>query len=209
MKIGEFKTIISCLGKELGWSCPVVLLKCLIGKKKIFSQTRWVNETGVEAAFARRLSISAAIYKELVRRLGKDKAFEVMRSMLVPIGTREQLDNLNKWGVLQKNGMSRLLAFYDGMGKGGVGQFVERTITEKSADVLSFQVRNCFFDRFYQETGTPELTQLFCEVDIEFFSQAFPDFKFHRGDSLENTVAYGKDYCVFTFEKKPRISSDE
>jgi hypothetical protein len=55
---------------------------------------------------------------------------------------------------------------------------------------------------YVEETGTPELTQLFCEVDIEFFSQAFPEFKFHRGDSVENTVAYGKDHCDFIFEKK-------
>ncbi len=48
----------------------------------------------------------------------------------------------------------------------------------------------------------PELTRLFCEVDTEFFAEAFPEFRFHRGDSLENTVAYGKDHCVFIFERR-------
>ena len=98
--------------------------------------------------------------------------------------------------------MGKLQAFYDAMGKGSVGQFVQRTVTEKNDRVLRFEVRNYFFNRFYQEIGTPELTQLFCEVDIEFFSRAFPEFKFHRGGSLENTVAYGKDHCDFVFEKK-------
>jgi hypothetical protein len=126
-----------------------------------------------------------------------------MREILVPIGTKEQLDNLDKWDVSQKSGMEKLLAFYDAMGKGGIGQFVQRTITEKNDNTLSFQVRNCFFNRFYEEVGTPELTQLFCEVDIEFYSKAFPEFNFHRGNSLENTVAYGKDHCIFICDKKP------
>ena len=203
MKIGEFKTIKYCLNRELGWSWPTFLIRCLVARRKIFSRTHWVNETGIEARFAKRLSISAAIYQELVKISGQDKAFEVMREILVPIGTREQLDNLDKWGVSRKAGMKKLLAFYDAMGKNGVGQFVQRTVTREDDNTLSFQVTGCFFNRFYQETGTPELTRLFCEVDIEFFSRAFPDFKFYRGDSLENTVAYGKDHCVFIFEKNP------
>ena len=202
MKVREFSKISSCLRRELGWSWPFFLVKCLLDEKKIFNQTRWAGETGVEAAFARRLSISAAVFKRLAGRFGKDKTLEVMRKILVPIGIEEQLGNLDIWGVSGKNGMDKLLTFYDGMGKGGVGQFVQRTIIDKSDSVLHFQARNCFFDRFYRDAGTPELTQLFCEVDIEFFTRAFPDFRFYRGDSLENTVAYGREYCTFIFEKK-------
>ena len=181
------------------------LIRCLVAKREVFNQTHWVNEASIESKFAKRLSISATIYQKLVKIFGKGKAFEIMRKILVPIGTKEQLDNLDKWGVSQKTGMEKLLAFYDAMGKSGIGQFVQRTITKKDDNTLSFQVTNCFFNRFYQETGTPELTKLFCEVDIEFFSQAFPDFEFYRGDSLENTVAYGKDYCVFIFERKAPV----
>jgi hypothetical protein len=202
MKFSEINIIKRVLEEELGLSWLPLLVKCQIKKGRIFKQTHWANETSIESAFAKRLSISTATYRELLKRFGRDKAFGIMRKILVPIGTEEQLGNLDKWGVLQKSGMEKLLAFYDATGRGGVGQFVQRTITEKNDKTLSFQVRNCFFNRFYEETGTPELTQLFCEVDIEFFSQAFPEFEFHRGDSLENTVAYGKDHCDFIFEKK-------
>jgi len=201
MRFSEMSIIKRVLQKELGWSWPVFLIKCLIEKRRIYNQTHWAKETGVESEFAKRISLSTAVYQGLARRVGKDKAFKIMRGIIVPIGTREQLDNLDKWGVAQKNGMEKLLAFYDAMGKGGIGQLVQRTITQKNDSAFSYQVRNCFFNRFYQEAGTPELTQLFCEVDIEFFSRAFPQFKFHRGDSLENTVAYGKDHCYFIFEK--------
>ena len=183
------------------------LLRCLVAKREVFSQTHWVNEASIESKFAKRLSISVSIYQQLMKIFGKGKAFEIMREILVPIGTKEQLENLDKWGVSQKIGMKKLLAFYDAVGKNGVGQFVKRTITKKDDNMLNFHVNNCFFYRFYQETGTPELTKLFCEVDIEFFSQAFPDFKFHRGGSPENTVAYGKDHCVFIFEKNPHMGN--
>ena len=78
----------------------------------------------------------------------------------------------------------------------------EKTDIKQDDNILHYEVRNCIFARFYKETGTPELTQLFCEVDKEFFPKAFPGIKFHRGDSWENTIAYGKDHCEFIFEKK-------
>ena len=202
MKFSEINIIRGVLKKELGLQWLPLLVKCQIKKGGVFKQTKWAKETSIESRLAKRLSISTAIYLELSRIFDRDKAFEVMRKILVPIGTNEQLDNLDKWGVSEKSGMDKLLSFYDAMGKGGIGQFVQRTITEKNDKTMSFEVRNCFFNRFYQETGAPELTKLFCEVDIEFFSRAFPEFKFHRGDSLENTVAYGKDHCNFIFEMK-------
>jgi len=202
MKFSEINIIKRVLEKELGLSWLPLLIECQVEKGRIFKQTHWAKETGIESTFAKRLSISTAIYRELLKRFGRDKAFEMVREILVPIGTKEQLDNLDRWSVSQKSGMEKLLVFYDAVGKGGIGQFVHRTVTEKNNGVLRFEVRNCFFKRFYEETGTPELTQLFCEVDIEFFFQAFPEFKFHRGDSLENTMAYGKDHCDFIFEKK-------
>jgi hypothetical protein len=39
-------------------------------------------------------------------------------------------------------------------------------------------------------------------VDRVFYEKAFPELLFHRGDSWENTIAYGKDHCDFIFELK-------
>ena len=202
MKLSEAGVMMGVLRKEAGLSMFPLLVRAQLAKGNVFRKTRWVGETGVESAFAKRLSISAALYHELLKKFDGEKAFTVMRRILVPIGTAEQLANLDTWGVSPKSGMEKLLAFYDAMGKGGVGRFVKRTIMEKNERALHFEVRNCFFKRFYEETGTPELTRLFCEVDIEFFSRGFPDFAFSRGDSLENTVAYGKEHCDFIFRLK-------
>lgn len=196
------RIIGSVLSEEIGWLWPIFLIRALIRKRSVFDSTHWAEQKGVEAEFANRLCLSAAIYLGLVEKLGEDRAFEAMRRILVPIGCEERLDNVNSLGVADRRGMDRLWAFCDFMGQGGVGRFVERTIIGKSDDVLHYEVRGCFFDRLYGEVRMPDLTKLFCEVDTEFFAEGFPEFRFHRGDSLENTVAYGKDHCVFIFERR-------
>lgn len=202
MRIREFKIMKAVLSEEIGWSWPLFLIKCLVRKRAVFNNTHWASEKDSESDLAKRISISVSIYLNLSDKVGGEKAFEIIRRILVPIGTNEQLENLKSWNISHKKGMDKLLAFYEFMGKGGVGKFVQRMIIEKNHSNLSYEVRDCFFSRFYKEAGTPELTQLFCEVDREFFPKAFPDFEFHRGSSWENTLAYGKDHCKFIFEKK-------
>ena len=202
MKLNEIRTIASILNKGIGWSWPAFLLKCLQRKRTVFANTPWATEKGEEAQFAQRVCLSVAVYLNLMDRLGKERALEMMRDILVPIGSREQLQNVKSLSIQGDDDMERLLSFYDLMGRAGIGRFVERTIVEQSDNVLSYEVRNCLFSRLYNETGTPELTQFFCEVDRDFFPKAFPNLEFHRGGSWENTVAYGKDHCTFIFEKK-------
>jgi hypothetical protein len=202
MSLGEIRIIASVLSSEIGWSWPLVIVKCLLRKESIFKETPWAGHTDEEARFAKRLCLSAALHRDLTQRIGKERAFETMRRILVPIGCQEQLSNVSSLHPEDTDPIDRLWAFYEFMGIGGVGQFVDRSLVEKTNDVLHYEVRGCFFERFYREVGTPELTQFFCEVDTEFFPRAFPEFEFHRGTSLENTVAYGKDHCEFFFERR-------
>jgi len=200
MRVDEVKIIGSVLGREIGLAWPFFLLKSLRKGNQVFNRTSWARNKRLESAFAKRISFSSGMYLLLKERYGESKAFEIMRQVLVPIGLNEQLRNLESLDVVGEGSMDRLKAFYDFMGKGGVGQFVERKLTESNKHSLKYKVRGCLFDRFYREAGTPELTKLFCEVDTEFFPKAFPDFKFYRGDTFENTVAFGRDHCDFMFE---------
>lgn len=202
MKIKEIKIMKAVLSEEIGWSWPVFLIKCLIRKSSVFKNTHWATEKSAESEFAKRLSIAAAAYLNLIEKVGKEKALDMMRKILVPISVNEMEENLNSSNISDVSGIDKLSALRDSMRKGGVGQFNQETLIKQNSDVLHYQVTNCFFARFYQETGTPELTKLLCESDKEFWPKAFPDFQFHRGSSWENTIAYGKDHCEFIFEKK-------
>ena len=202
MKIQEVKTIKSVLSKESGWLWPLFLVKCLIRGNAIFRKTHWAEVKGRESGFVKRLSLACAVYAGLGEKIGKEKAFEVIKKILVPIGCSEQWNHLNSLNLSKETGMVRLMAFNNLMDKKGAPQFNKRKYVKQNNNFCHFIITRCVFYDFFTEAGTPELTRLFCEVDREFFPGAFPDFRFYRGDSWENTIAYGKNQCEFIFETK-------
>ena len=102
--------------------------------------------------------------------------------------------------------MEKLTVFNNIMSKKGIAKFNKLEYIRQDEDICHFIIRRCVFHDFFTEVGVPELTKLFCEVDKVFFSKAFPEFEFHRNGSWENTIAHGKDYCDFVFEKKNGIN---
>ena len=202
MKLKEMRIITPILRASTGWSWPVVLLRALAGKNAVFSSTRWSNTTGPETEFVRRMSVAPPLYRELAGKLGRDEAFEVAKKLLVSIGCAEQWDHLNTMDAAGEAGMERLMAFNDLMDQKGAPRFNTREYVRQDDDICHFRITRCVFNDFFTEAGTPELAKLFCLVDREFFPEAFPDFEFHRGDSWENTIVYGRDHCEFVFEKR-------
>ena len=202
MKLKEIQIIKSILSTRIGWSWPVVLLKALVRKNAVFNKTRWSKDRGSESEFVKRISVAPALYQELGERIGRDAAFEVVEELLVSIGCAEQWDHLNSMDPAGGSQMERLMAFNELMDQKGAPRFNRREYAERDENTCHFLITRCVFNDFFTEAGTPELTKLFCEVDRKFFPEAFPDFRFHRGDSWKNTIAYGKDRCEFVFEKK-------
>jgi hypothetical protein len=201
MKFAERRIVQSVLQKEIGLSWIPLLIRASIRKEKVFSNTHWTAENTAEAEFAKRLSFASALYLELQRKVHKDKAFEIMKDILVPIGCNEQWEH---FCTLKNEGdpMKHLTVFNDLMDKSGTPQCNCREYIRKNNDVCHFAITRCVFHDFFTEAGTPELTKLFCEVDRAFFPEAFPGLEFNRGNSWENTIAYGKDHCEFVFLRK-------
>ena len=202
MKIEEIKIIKSVLSKEMGGSWPVFLIKCLFRNKSIFNKSHWSKSEGSESEYVRRLSFASAVYLELQTKFGKEKAFEIIKNILIPIGYNAQWEHFQSLEVSGKKPMKKLMAFNDLMDRKGAPQFNKRIYKKQDDNICHFVIKRCVFKDFFTEVGTPELTKLFCEVDREFFPKAFPEFEFHRGSSWENTIAYEKDHCEFIFERK-------
>ena len=202
MKIKEIQILASLMKSRMGWAWPIVLLKAWLGKNTILEQTRWSTSRGPESEFVRRLSLSPSLYLDLIKRIGIVKAFEIMHELLVSIGCNEQWEHLHSMGAEEGTGMGRLEAFNRRMDQKGTPRFNQREYIQQDDKTCHFRITRCVFFDFYTETAVPELTKAFCEVDRIFFPEAFPDFRFHRGDSWENTIAYGKPHCEFIFEMK-------
>ena len=202
MKLKEIQIVNATFSASISWSWPFVLLKALARKNALFSQTRWSNTKDSETDFVKRISIAPALYNELGNRIGRDQAFQVMSELLVSIGCNEQWRHLNSIDTTDGTGMERLMAFNRLMDQKGAPRFNRREYVVQDEIICHFLITRCVFYDFFTETGTPELTKAFCEVDRAFFPEAFPNFRFHRGGSWENTIAYGKDHCEFLFEKR-------
>ena len=199
-----YRHIISTLFQEIGWSFPVILISGSLRKNGIFNQTRWAQNPDLktEAAYVKRLSFAAAIYLSICERVGKDKAFQIVRKVLVPIGCDTVRKRLNALDLSGLHGMERLMKFNHFMQTNDEAKYNLREYVVTDHQTCHYVIKRCVVHDFFTEAGTPELTRLICEVDQVFFPEAFPDFLFDRGDSWENTMAYGKKHCDFILKIK-------
>jgi hypothetical protein len=198
----QFQILKSVLRQEIGWRWPLLLASSLIKKNKVVAGTRWAENDDDEALFVRRIAITASLFKQLIKKADRDRAFRIMRKIVIPAGCSEQWEHIRSLNLQKKTGMEGLMAFHVLMDRVGAPKFNTRNYVEQDDTTCHFIITRCVFNDFFSEAGVPELTQLFCEVDSEFFPAAFTELTFHRGGDSENTIAYGKDHCEFIFEKK-------
>jgi L-2-amino-thiazoline-4-carboxylic acid hydrolase len=201
MKYKEVRIAIPVLSKEIGWSWPIFLFVILSRKNDIFIKTHWHRVKGAESNFMKRLPIISAMYLELINRYNKEKALEIMKKVIVPIGLNESMTEFRSLHISEENQIKLLMRYLDLVDETGAGRFCIREYPEKTNNICHRVVTKCPFHTFFLEAGTPELTKYFCEVDQFFYAKAFPELNFHRGSSWENTIAYGKDHCEFVFER--------
>ncbi|OAG27249.1 L-2-amino-thiazoline-4-carboxylic acid hydrolase [Thermodesulfatator autotrophicus] len=200
MNIQDLKIIHSVLSQELGPGWLWLMFKASLKQKAILKKTKWAGRSDEEAQFVKRLPIAVALYQELQNLKGKEMAYEIIKKILIPLGCAEQKRYLEKLTKSGQTPMERLIAFNDLMEKEGALKFNTYEYLTKGPDKAHFIVKRCVFYEFFSETGVPELTKIFCEIDGVFLSEAFPEIKFHRGHSKENTIAFGRKHCDFIFE---------
>ncbi len=94
------------------------------------------------------------------------------------------------------------MAFRKGMEQIAVSRFNKREYITIDETTCHFIVKRCITHDFFKEAGTPELIRFFCQGDEIFYADVFPELEFSRGDSWENTMAYGKDHCEYLVNMK-------
>lgn len=205
-------TVRRVLRGELGWIWPLVLLGCALRQRALLARTRW-SAPGIpraEARYARRFALASAVYLSLCARLGQPRAYEVMRRLLLPIGIalpREVLARMTLSATTSP--MERLMAFQGRMQQSEGGRFNTRVYDTSDVTTCAYRITRCVVVEVFTATGTPELARLICDVDRVFFAEAFPEFVFSRGDSWENTIAYGMPHCTFTLALRTPETSEQ
>jgi hypothetical protein len=198
-KMNEKRVIIKNLKSATGHSW-FFLLRCKLKSKKLFKKTNWALIKGEESRFAKKLSLSAAIYLELLKKFDDERSFDIIKKILTPIGTNEMSNLISN--QKEEDPIEKLLLFFVKIRLQGVGKFVKRKMIRVNDKLVEYEVRDCIFVRFFKVLGLPELAKIFCQIDEIFFPKMFPEFEFSRGDSFENTQAFGKECCNFKFKLK-------
>lgn len=171
-------------------------------KGAIFGKTRWKRASDAEAELAKRLSIAPALYVNLQKLIDKEEAYGVMEKICISCHLNEYWHLFNTLTAPEECGMTRLMAFIAIIESKGSGRLNEREYIKKTDTICHYIITRCVLHEFFTEAETPELTYPFCKADDEFYNQAFPSIRFHRGYSPQNTLAYGNERCEFIFEKK-------
>jgi len=201
--LGLYIKIFFALNKAAGFGWPFLLLAGLIRSKSVFKETRWADDAdNMEVKYVKRLAIASAIYLSLKEKKGQERAFDLMRDILVSFGrvtVRKRFHSVNLNGL---DGMARLMAFNDYMTGQDEAKHNNREYLVKDDKTCHYIIKRCVVYDFFKEAATPELTKMICEVDQYFFPRAFDAFDFTRGNSWENTIAYGKAHCDFILALK-------
>ena len=148
MKNAKKIIVKKVLKKELGWTWFLFLFKCSLLGKLLFKQTRWGKIKSAESNFIRPYSIVAMLYIKLKEKFGKEKAFKIMRDIVVPIGCNQQTILINSINMSDDEPMKRLMAFNNLMEKKGATQFNDREYIKRDNNVCHFKIKRCVFKDF-------------------------------------------------------------
>jgi predicted ArsR family transcriptional regulator len=149
--------------------------------------------------FVQFTALQTWMYKRLKDRVGQEKAYEIVRACVLPIGLALQQGNFR--AVEAPRTFENLIAYQQRTSREGPTRWNEVDILEQSEHRYEFRVTKCAFHDLYAQLGMPELTRLMCEVDNAIFNSYLPEqVTFHR-NGLGNRLADGAAACHFVLER--------
>ncbi len=170
----------------------------LIKAKLTFGRFKRTITKEFPKEFIETTGLVAWMYIRLHRRIGKEKAFEIIRSAVITIGFALQQYQFIKIG--EKRTFKNLVKNHDANLKRGTAKLNTLELIEHSEKRYEFRVTRCLFMELFTHVGVPELTTIYCSVDNAIFNSYLPErITFHR-NGINNTMIRGADYCEFVIE---------
>ncbi len=202
-----FTLLVSAIQKEVGWSWPMFLLGCLFKTNTIFRKSHWSTQPAkdAEAVHVKHLALFSAIYLKLLDRFDRQIALEKYQRISMDFGFALQKQTYDSLPISHLSGIERFMAYRKRMDRSDADRFNQKEYLAVDHRSCHYVIKKCIAHDFFSEAGTPELTRFFCKGDELFFTEAFPDLEFTRGDSWENTIAFGKDHCEYILEVKVSV----
>jgi hypothetical protein len=142
----------------------------------------------------------AHLYIRLKRRVGQEKAFEIIRAAVLVSGLAIQQAHFRT--VEERRSFENLIENQQRANREGSTRLNTMNIIERSESRYEFHVTRCLFHELFLHLNVPELTQVICSIDNAIFNTYLPEkLTFHR-NGLTNTIALGADHCEFVIENR-------
>ena len=185
--------LLHMLGKELRFP-RLFLLRC---KLTLGRFTKTVDKR-FPAELIDLAALPAWVYLNLRRRIGQDRAFEIMRVALLTGGTASQ--NLQFDTVHKKRTFQNFSQLEIENNRTGLVRWNTMEVVERSARRFEIKITRCMFHEFAVSVGIPELTPVVCQIDNAMFNSYLPDeMTFDRG-LMGGRIADGRRECNFVWE---------
>ena len=154
---------------------------------------------GLEKDFVDTTALQTWMYLRLKDRVGKEKAYEIIRAIVIPVGLAVQQGSLRT--VEAPRTFENFIAFHDRLSREGLTRWSTKEVLEHSENRYEWQILRCGFYDFFSGIGVPELTRLMCEVDNAMYNTYLPDeLTFHRGGAGKR-ISDGAKTCHFILER--------
>lgn len=185
--------LLHLIGQELRFP-RLFLMRCkfTVGQFKETIDARFPREL-VELA-----ALPAWVYLNLKKKIGQQRAFEIMRVALLAGGTAAQ--NLQFDTVHKERNFWNFSGLEIENNRTGLVRWNKMEVVERSATRFEIKITRCMFHEFAISVGIPEMTPVICQIDNAMFNSYLPDeMTFDRG-LLGGRIADGKHECNFVWK---------
>ncbi|BEP28143.1 L-2-amino-thiazoline-4-carboxylic acid hydrolase [Helicovermis profundi] len=150
--------------------------------------------------FINSSGLIAWMYIRLTHKVGRNKAYEIIRAAILCSGLAVQQANFRN--VEDERTFKNLIKYQKKAKESGSTKLNEMEIIEESDRRYIFKVTKCMFYELFKSLDVPELTRLMCSIDNVIFNSYLPEeIIFHR-NGVNNRIVDGSPECMFVIEKK-------
>jgi len=150
--------------------------------------------------FINSSGLIAWLYIRLKGKIGKGKAYEIIRVAILCSGLAVQQANFRN--VEDERTFENLVNYQQRVKNEGTTKLNQMEIVEQTDKKYVYKVTKCVFYEFFNYLNVPELTRIMCSIDNAIFNSYLPEkILFHR-NGMNNRLIDGASECIFVMEKQ-------
>ncbi|MBN2440156.1 MAG: L-2-amino-thiazoline-4-carboxylic acid hydrolase [Spirochaetales bacterium] len=197
------------LKKNIKASWLLLILKSFITANNLFKKSKWADKSSTGSKYAKSIFILAGIYITLKRKADNEKAFRIMKEIVMKLSYTMDYSMAKKHLFFEiSDPFQRWIRYRSVLITEGFGVYNEIEDVYISNERIHYTVKRCIFHDVFTAAKTPELTALICDYDQTFHGTVFKEYYFDRNGSWNNTIGHGADICHYVWKHRDILTKE-